>query len=148
MRLCAAPIFYILLTSLAKSTTITQSGLKIRNYAPQLLQTFIQNSTTVQKILQHGCHCARLDKSNPYLQHLGGPDSVDELHEICRNWQKCRNCNDRLDGGSCNVVSSNAAYMLNEGNYHFNFNDTNFESKFLAQCDETLNTVIKGRVVN
>ena len=143
MKLSALSTFiFFTLTSLTKSVTITQSGLKIRDYAPQLLDIFIQNSTTVQKILSHGCHCARLDKTNPYLQYLGGPDSVDELDEICRNWQKCRSCNDRLDGGTCNVVNSNAVYMLNEGSYHFNFNETNFESKFLAQCDQVLNTVI------
>ena len=42
-----------------------------------------------------------MDKFNPFVPYLGGTTTVDILDEICRDWLRCRNCNDNLVGGSC-----------------------------------------------
>ena len=58
---------------------------------------------------------------------MGGPDPVDELDEICRNWFKCRNCNDRLVGGSCNVQGTSSREMLLAGEYTVDYNQTSLD---------------------
>ena len=95
------------------------SNLMLRNYAPDLLRAAAARSNTitnpddvVDKLLTHGCWCAKLDKHNPYLEFLGGPDPVDELDELCKLWFKCRNCNDRLEYGSCNIRGSSSMEKL------------------------------------
>ena len=100
-------------------------NLVLRNYAPDLLSQFVNRSNIISddadeitnKLLSHGCWCAKLDKHNPYLEFLGGPDPVDELDELCKNWFKCRNCNDRLTGGSCNVLGVNSNELLKARSY-------------------------------
>ena len=80
----------------------TQTGLYLRSYAPQVLSEFMNgDGAKVDSVLGHGCHCAKLDASNPFAEHLGGSTPTDELDEICRDWLRARNCNDNLVGGSC-----------------------------------------------
>jgi hypothetical protein len=80
----------------------SQTGLYLRSYAPSLLAEFLNNdSAKVDAVLTHGCFCAKLDGTNPYVEHLGGTSTLDELDEICRDWLRARNCNDNLVGGSC-----------------------------------------------
>ena len=105
-------------------TLYQPENLVFRNYAPDLLHQFVNRSTiitdvdqAVNNVLTHGCWCAKLDKQSPYLEFLGGPDAVDELDEICRGWFKCRNCNDRLQGGSCNVQYSSSMELLKAKSY-------------------------------
>ena len=120
----------------APLTTLYQpDNLMLRNYAPDLLHRFVNQSNiitnvdeTVEKVLSHGCWCAKLDKSNPYLEFLGGPDAVDELDELCRNWFKCRNCNEMLRGGSCNVENSSSKELLKARSYELK---SDLESSFI-----------------
>jgi hypothetical protein len=80
----------------------TQTGLYLRTYAPQMLSEFLDSDgNKVDAVLGHGCHCAKLDSTNPFAEHLGGSTPVDALDEICRDWLRARNCNDNLVGGSC-----------------------------------------------
>ena len=66
-----------------------------------MLGEWLQDSDEVDKLLEHGCFCGKLDNTNPSLDHLGGTTTVDALDEICRDWLRARNCNDNLIGGSC-----------------------------------------------
>lgn len=78
----------------------TQTGLYLRTYTPEILSDWLLFDG-VDGVLEHGCHCAKLDATNPFGEHLGGSTPVDELDEICRDWLRARNCNDNLVGGSC-----------------------------------------------
>lgn len=119
-----------------EKTFETTNGLVFRPsfLAEGLLNSFIYNvnitdpADVVNSVLTHGCWCAKLDSTNAFTEFLGGPDSVDELDEICRDWFKCRNCNDRLEGGSCNIVGSNSRELLLAGEYHLAFNASDYQS--------------------
>lgn len=83
-------------------TLHAQQGLYLRSYIPTLLAEFLDDNTSqVDMILSHGCFCAKMDVTNPYMEFLGGTTPVDTLDEICRDWLRARNCNDNLVGGSC-----------------------------------------------
>ena len=86
------------------------SGTDIREYIPDgrflawLNHPYKSESASqeyLDNITQHGCWCAKLDKNNPFKEFLGGPDTVDDLDEICKLWFQARNANDRLSGGFC-----------------------------------------------
>ena len=86
------------------------SGTDIRDYIPEgrfltwLNNPYRSESASQQyldNISQHGCWCAKLDKNNPFKEFLGGPETVDDLDEICKLWFQARNANDRLSGGFC-----------------------------------------------
>ena len=120
------------------------NNLMLRNYAPELLFNFANKSETItephaaiDKLLTHGCWCAKLDKTNPYLEFLGGPDPVDELDELCKNWFKCRNCNDMLKGGSCNIENSSSRELLKAKSYAMTSSNVEFINTVtcLAQSD-------------
>ena len=98
-----------------------QDGLILRNYADSMLEAFLTEEATiagptVSDLLVHGCWCAKLIP-NPFMAYLGGAEPVDILDEICRNWIRMRNCNDRLDGGSCNIDGSSSQQKLINGEY-------------------------------
>jgi len=54
----------------------------------------------IEQILSHGCHCGRMDDNANKITALGGPNTVDPMDEICKDWQSARNCV-FLPGGSC-----------------------------------------------
>jgi len=78
----------------------TQTGLYLRTYTSTILSDWLLFDG-VDEVMEHGCHCAKLDATNPFGEFLGGSTVVDELDEICRDWLRARNCNDNLVGGSC-----------------------------------------------
>jgi len=78
----------------------TQTGLYLRTYTSAILSDWMLFDN-VDEVMEHGCHCAKLDATNPFGEFLGGSTVVDELDEICRDWLRARNCNDNLVGGSC-----------------------------------------------
>lgn len=110
------------------STDFSRQNLVFRPYAFDLLTQFLgtQNYTVadVENVATHGCWCGKLDPNNAYLEFLGGPDPVDELDEICKDWFKCRNCNDRLKGGSCNVEGISSREHLLSGEYTMTIDDS------------------------
>merc|ERR1712048_433202 len=129
-------------TALQVVPVFQPENLMLRNYALELMEAFVNQSSvipdnykssSVYEVTTHGCWCAKLSKTNPYLEFLGGPDPVDELDEICKNWFKCRNCNDRLRGGSCNVVGSSSSEMLKSRSYTIQAMETKFNTT--AECD-------------
>ena len=129
-------------SALTVQTVFQPENLMLRNYALELMEAFVSQSTvipdnykssSVYEVTTHGCWCAKLSKTNPYLEFLGGPDPVDELDEICKNWFKCRNCNDRLRGGSCNVAGSSSSEMLRSRSYTIQAMQTKFNTT--AECD-------------
>lgn len=114
-----------------KAAEISQDGLILRNYAPSLLSEYIDDSIIVDNVLSHGCHCAWLDKLNLFQEHLRGPDTVDVLDEICKNWIKARACNDRFIGGTCNMPGNSGTQYLRDGHYSYDLdtaNDTMIQS--------------------
>jgi len=109
----------------------TQTGLYLRSYAPQVLSEFLdEDSNKVDSVLSHGCHCAKLDASNPFAENLGGSTPVDALDEICRDWLRARNCNDNLVGGSC----ENDRESMRTGAYTMDIVSTNYQ---ISNCGFT-----------
>ena len=119
------PLFFSSLSEASHSTWRFHymSGTDIRDYIPDgdflswlnheyrfegASQVYLDN------IAQHGCWCAKLDKNNPFKEFLGGPDTVDDLDEICKLWFQARNANDRLSGGFCRNEP-----WKKQVNYHF-----------------------------
>jgi len=131
------------LAKLSESTehTFNRQNLVFRPYAFDLLSDFLvsQNYTVadVDNVVTHGCWCGKLDANNAYTEFLGGPDAVDELDEICRNWFKCRNCNDRLKGGTCNIEGNNSREILLAGEYTMTYDDLDVDA---ATCTYGLDT--------
>ena len=66
----------------------------------QTLDKVINDTTSFNDILDHGCWCAKLDPTSD-MTLLGGNTPVNHLDVICRRWFMMRHCNDRLVGGSC-----------------------------------------------
>jgi len=109
----------------------TQTGLYLRSYAPSVLSEFLDSDANkVDSVLSHGCHCAKLDASNPFAENLGGSTPVDALDEICRDWLRARNCNDNLVGGSC----ENDRESMRTGAYTMDIVDTNYQ---ISNCGFT-----------
>lgn len=53
----------------------------------------------LEKIMNHGCWCARLNPDISH-KHLGGITTIDRLDRLCRSWANARQCNS-LSGGTC-----------------------------------------------
>merc|ERR1712066_960809 len=68
----------------------------------------------IENLLKHGCWCAKFDHDNPYMHFLGGPQPVDKLDAICKEWFHIRHCNDQLDGGTCKSFNNE---LLTDGSY-------------------------------
>ena len=125
-----------------------QTGLLLRNYAPTMLQVAFDNAPevidatqTLDRLLSHGCWCAKLDTNAQYLQYLGGSSAVDELDEICKYWFKCRNCNDKLKNGSCNIEGNSSREMLLAGSFDLSYDDNDFQNTAICnnpadQCSD------------
>ena len=105
-----------------------QSGLRLKNYAPDLLITFLTtgdnplSESDVYNFYTHGCWCAKLDFSI-YKNFLGGFQTYDSLDQLCKSWINSRNCNDRLDRGICqgeNLASKNYTLTIDTSDYSLN----------------------------
>ena len=131
MKYSAATFFALFQLSESTEQTFNRQNLVFRPYAFDLISNLLvsQNytSTDVDNVVTHGCWCAKLDSNNAFTEFLGGPDAVDELDEICRNWFKCRNCNDRLKGGSCNIDGSASREVLLGGEYTITYDDSDLD---------------------
>lgn len=109
----------------------TQTGLYLRSYAPQVISEFLNgDGDKTDAVLSHGCHCAKLDATNPFGDNLGGSTPVDALDEICRDWLRARNCNDNLVGGSC----ENDRESMRTGAFTLDIVDSNFQ---ISNCGFT-----------
>ena len=115
----------------------TQVGLYLRSYAPSLLSEFLDSDgAKVDAVLSHGCFCGKLDAANPYVEHLGGTATLDELDEICRDWLRARNCNDNLVGGSCEADRES----MRTGGYTMDITSDNYANSncgfYNTECEE------------
>jgi len=101
----------------------------------EMLDALLDDSTTFNNVLDHGCWCAKLDPLSESAM-LGGATPVDELDDLCRRWAVARHCNDDNEGGSCCAYSdgrcrrdqSAQQYYVNANSYTSNgstgvFND-------------------------
>ena len=70
--------------------------------------------TDIENLLKHGCWCAKLDSTNQFTHFLGGPEPVDDIDQVCKNWFKARHCNDHLIGGTCRSENNE---LLKSGSY-------------------------------
>ena len=114
------------------TVAFAQTNLYLRTLAPELVSEWLnQDGTLVDKVLEHGCHCGKLDKTNPFLSYLGGSTTLDELDEICRDWLRARNCNDNLFGGSCEADRE----AMRTGSYVQNINQLDYDSSSCGFTD-------------
>lgn len=82
------------------STTYTIS--QYVDFSPESILALHLNSTELtDNIFGHGCYCSILSYWNA-KSIRGGYQPVDDLDEVCRKWFRCRQCNDKHLGGSCN----------------------------------------------
>ena len=65
-----------------------------------IMSLYLDDTTHFNNIMDHGCHCARMDP-NTDDGILGGNNPLDELDEICRDWFSSRQCLNKYTGGSC-----------------------------------------------
>ena len=112
-----------LLANAAKAAIYTQTGLYLKTYTTTILSEWLLFDG-VDEVLEHGCHCAKLDPTNPFSEHLGGSTVVDELDEICRDWLRARNCNDNLVGGSCEDDRDS----MRTGAYTMSINESDYDA--------------------
>jgi len=68
-----------------------------------ILSSVLDDTIAYEAVLDHGCHCARLDQF-ANNDALGGPTVYDALDEICKQWFLMRSCNDGLEGGTCKDI--------------------------------------------
>ena len=118
---------FIIGQTVASQVSYQQTSLILRDYLPTLISNYLSyefNSTVIENLSRHGCWCAKLNKENPFLEFLGGPDPIDELDEICKGWHTCRNCNDRLEGGKCRGQGVPA---MKAHQYLLKYNDTDLD---------------------
>ena len=93
----------------------------------EILNHFINDTSWLEQLFDHGCWCAKLDPDNSAQISLGGPSTVDELDRICKQWAQARSCT-RLNNKSC----------------HNNFGLTTYEVEYVdgiedAVCPDYLN---------
>jgi len=99
--------YFSLIVTTISSTLVASyvqdtGNLYLKQYVTDMLiNIFDGDSEKLDKVMNHGCFCAKMDISNPNQSLLGGTNTIDELDELCRNWLRCRNCNDNLINGSC-----------------------------------------------
>merc|ERR1712176_496887 len=106
-----------------------------------MLEALLNNTVTLNNVLDHGCWCAKLDPMSESAM-LGGATPVDDLDDICRRWAIARHCNDDLSGGSCCNYNANrceraqnaTAYYVDQGIY---LNSNNSET-MINVCQQTV----------
>ena len=107
-------VAYIVATTTASVQAVSYHSADFPRNAMQLMSDVLNNTAAYENVLDHGCHCARLDQfSNPTI--IGGPNVMDALDEICKQWFLMRSCNDSLEGGTCkDLPLSTFSYEVEE----------------------------------
>lgn len=101
-------------------------------YTNELIQAFF-NDAESDLIFEHGCWCAKFNQYHPNKSFLGGSAPMDYLDEICREYFKCRNCNDKLDGGECNVPNQSGelgAETIKHASYQMFIDDNDISNNY------------------
>ena len=112
----------VLVNHFLKAQTVIEIDYSLTPGAFEVLTNFIDDSTWVELLLEHGCWCAKLDPDSSQIA-LGGPTQVDELDAICKKWAQSRSCT-RLSGNSCSSYNHQQASMLHyEMEYVYGLND-------------------------
>ena len=86
--------------TLTVATTTYTFNQDFHDSAYNFVSIFLNDATKFNNLMDHGCWCAYIDPNNN-ADLIMGPDPIDTLDEICRNWYLTRHCNDELIGGSC-----------------------------------------------
>ena len=76
----------------------------------EILTHFIDDTDWIDRFLQHGCWCAKLDPDSSQVA-LGGPTQVDELDAICKRWAQSRSCS-RSSGNACSDYNHQNVFNL------------------------------------
>ena len=99
--------------------------------AMEILDSVLQDTTTFNNVLDHGCWCAKLD---PQSNHdiLGGINPLDEMDFICKEWFLARHCNDSLNGGTCTGIKPISSQI-----YEFEYSDPNARTCNLIDNDDS-----------
>ena len=102
-----------------------------------MLSLYLDNVTTFNTIMDHGCHCARFDPQSS-KRMLGGGHAVDQLDDLCKSWYQARMCLNRYDRGSCkNLDNQDYGYQVTVGV------DINDSSPDTVQCNEFHSTTLR-----
>merc|ERR1712062_378099 len=72
--------------------------------------TFLSQSD-IDELLEHGCHCHKLDQEKGSASTIGAGAVIDEMDSICRDWLSARRCV-TYAGGSCFAQSEAESYQL------------------------------------
>ena len=89
--------------------TITVARTINHDAVTDILPNFI-DSTAIAKLQFHGCWCSKL--LNPLDSSLGGPNVVDDLDFICKQWASACKCL-ATQGGSCYQFQGNHFLEMN-----------------------------------
>lgn len=82
--------------------------INLQDSALNLLQT---TNTFPDRVKTHGCWCSKLDSSaDDFL--LGGPQPLDDLDDLCKQYFGKRNCLTRLSEGSCENDDLTGSYQV------------------------------------
>jgi len=115
----------------------------------EMLDTLLNDSSTFNNVLDHGCWCAKLDPLSESAM-LGGATPVDELDDICRRWAVARHCNDDNEGGSCCNFNNGRCrrdpaaqqYFVDRDTYQNNSQTGVFNSICQTSVTDGANTVV------
>lgn len=81
--------------------TFTYNIAQAEDFSPEaILQIHLNDTVLVDEVFNHGCFCSKIYQWND-KNVRGGHVSSDDFDEICKNWFRCRECNDKHIGGSC-----------------------------------------------
>lgn len=97
--LTVSSLNFITAQTLTSSQTyeVTQSA----DFSPEfLVDLHLNDNALADQVFNHGCFCSKIYHWND-RSIRGGHVSVDEFDEICKNWFRTRECNDKHVGGSC-----------------------------------------------
>ena len=113
MKLVASSVF-------ALSAMATDIDYRLQDGASQIASLFLSDPTFNANVFNHGCWCGKLSS----LPSVGlGGKAIDELDQICKNWNKARACT-RLEGSNCYNQANDAMYEIVQAGSSLNCVDT------------------------
>jgi len=94
--------------TLIATALATDVEYRLQDGASQIASIFLSDSTFHSQVFNHGCWCGKLSS----LPSVGlGGKAIDELDQICKNWNKARACT-RVEGSNCYNQANDAMYEI------------------------------------
>jgi len=103
MKLVAPSIFAVIASA-------TDIDYRLTDGASQIASLFLTDASFNSQVFNHGCWCGKLSS----LPSIGlGGKAINELDQICKNWNKARACT-RLEGSNCYNQANDATYEIQQ----------------------------------